>query len=160
MCYKVFYLTLKSDIMHPTKTITLNLLPIRRVIQCRFLLNAPGGSAGSGERSRSESRRPQDVQNLLRETVQRGAQAKAHTTPPLCPICQQKLSRLSADHPRTFDTRFVPIAQNTERECASLLFRRLPVGRPSVRGNGWGTEQHKSGPLRELLEIRGTAFTT
>src|ERR1700722_1631143 len=48
----------------------------------------------------------QDVQNLLREAVQRGAQAKADNPPPWCPVCEQKLSRLSAGHPRTFDTRF------------------------------------------------------
>ena len=57
----------------------------------------------------------QDVQSLLREAVQRGAQAKADNTPPLCPVCQQKLSRLSADHPRTFDTRFGAITVNRTR---------------------------------------------
>lgn len=56
----------------------------------------------------------QDVQNLLRETVQRGAQAKADGTPPFCPVCQQKLRRLSADHPRTFDTRFGAIRPNSK----------------------------------------------
>src|SRR5262245_57787397 len=50
-----------------------------------------------------EKQAAQDVQELLRQTVERGAQAKADATPPECPVCGQKLSRLSEDHPRTFD---------------------------------------------------------
>src|SRR5476651_1385927 len=41
-----------------------------------------------------------DVQELLRAALERGAQAKADATPPLCPVCRQELTRLSADHPR------------------------------------------------------------
>ncbi len=35
-----------------------------------------------------------DVKELLRSALERGAQAKADGTPPLCPVCQQKLTRL------------------------------------------------------------------
>jgi len=70
----------------------------------------------------------QDVQNLLREAVQRGAQAKADHTPPLCPVCQQKLSRLSADHPRTFDTHFGAITVNRTRGyCKRCRKWRVPA---------------------------------
>jgi hypothetical protein len=70
----------------------------------------------------------QDVQSLLREAVQRGAQAKADNTPPLCPVCQQKLSRLSADHPRTFDTRFGAITVNRTRGyCKRCRKWRVPA---------------------------------
>src|SRR5512138_3180359 len=47
----------------------------------------------------------QDVQELLRQSVQRGAQAKADATPPVCPVCGHKLSRLSVGQARTFDSR-------------------------------------------------------
>lgn len=70
----------------------------------------------------------QDVQNLLREAVQRGAQAKADGTPPVCPVCQQKLSRLSADHPRTFDTRFGAITvKRTRGYCKRCRKWRVPA---------------------------------
>lgn len=46
-----------------------------------------------------------DVKELLRAALERGAQAKADGASPLCPVCQQKLTRLSAGHPRTFQTR-------------------------------------------------------
>src|ERR1700683_2845390 len=47
-----------------------------------------------------------DVKELLRAALERGAQAKADGAPPLCPVCQQKLTRLSVGHPRTFQTRY------------------------------------------------------
>lgn len=65
---------------------------------------------------------------MLREAVQRGAQAKADNTPPLCPVCQQKLSRLSADHPRTFDTRFGAITvKRTRGYCKRCRKWRVPA---------------------------------
>lgn len=47
-----------------------------------------------------------DLQELLRQTIERGAQAKADATPPRCPLCGQPLSRVSPGHGRTFQTRF------------------------------------------------------
>ena len=70
----------------------------------------------------------QDVQSLLREATQRGAQAKADATPPRCPVCQQKLTRLSADHPRTFETRFGSITvQRTRGYCKRCRKWRVPA---------------------------------
>ncbi|MFP5248211.1 MAG: hypothetical protein ACLGP3_00110 [Acidobacteriota bacterium] len=45
------------------------------------------------------------AQQLVREALARGAQAKADATPPVCPHCRQPLTRLSADHARSFTTR-------------------------------------------------------
>lgn len=47
-----------------------------------------------------------DVQELLRQTLERGAQAKADATPPLCPVCAKELSRMSERHARSFESRF------------------------------------------------------
>src|SRR3972149_8043811 len=65
-----------------------------------------------------EAQAAHDVQELLRQCVERGAQAKADATPPLCPVCGQPLSRLSQGHSRTFDTRFGSITvQRTRGYC-------------------------------------------
>lgn len=70
----------------------------------------------------------QDVQALLRQTIQRGAQAKADATPPICPVCGQTLSRLSADHARTFDTRFGSITvKRTRGYCKRCHQWRVPA---------------------------------
>jgi hypothetical protein len=75
-----------------------------------------------------EGQAAQDVHNLLREATQRGAQAKADATPPLCPVCQQKLTRLSADHPRTFETRFGAITvKRTRGYCKRCRKWRVPA---------------------------------
>src|SRR5439155_24098218 len=57
----------------------------------------------------------QDVQELLRQALERGAQAKADATPPLCPVCQQKLNRLSAGHSRSFESRYGTITVQRPR---------------------------------------------
>ncbi len=38
-----------------------------------------------------EAQAMQDVQELLRQAIERGAQAKADATPPVCPVCGQPL---------------------------------------------------------------------
>ncbi len=69
-----------------------------------------------------------DVQELLRQAVERGAQAKADATPPVCPVCGQKLSRLSEDHSRTFDARFGPITvKRTRGYCKRCRKWRVPA---------------------------------
>jgi hypothetical protein len=69
-----------------------------------------------------------DVQELLRQSVERGAQAKADATPPLCPVCGHKLSRLSPEHPRTFDTRFGSITvKRTRGYCKRCRKWRVPA---------------------------------
>lgn len=75
-----------------------------------------------------EKQAAQDVQELLRQTVERGAQAKADATPPECPVCGQKLSRLSEGHQRTFDSRFGPIAlKRTRGYCKRCRKWRVPA---------------------------------
>ncbi len=70
----------------------------------------------------------QDVRELLRQTIERGAQAKADATPPVCPVCGQTLSRLSADHPRTFESRFGSITvKRTRGYCKRCHKWRVPA---------------------------------
>jgi hypothetical protein len=69
-----------------------------------------------------------DVQGLLRAAMERGAQAKADVTPPLCPVCQQKLTRLSADQPRTFESRYGSITvKRTRGYCKRCRKWRVPA---------------------------------
>ena len=70
----------------------------------------------------------QDVQPLLREATPRAAQAKADATPPFCPVCGHKLARLSAEHARTFDTRFGAITvQRARGYCKRCGKWRVPA---------------------------------
>jgi transposase len=69
-----------------------------------------------------------DVQELLRQAVQRGAQAKADATPPTCPICGQPLSRLSSGHARTFQSRHGDITvTRTRGYCKRCRKWRTPA---------------------------------
>lgn len=69
-----------------------------------------------------------DVQELLRQALERGAQAKADATPPLCPVCQQKLTRLSAGHPRSFESRHGTITvKRTRGYCKRCRKWRVPA---------------------------------
>jgi hypothetical protein len=69
-----------------------------------------------------------DVQALLRETLRRAAQAKAAATPPHCPVCGQPLTRSSAGHSRTFQTRFGEITlQRTRGYCKRCRKWRTPA---------------------------------
>jgi hypothetical protein len=75
-----------------------------------------------------ERQAAQDVQELLRTATERGAQAKAAAAPPLCPVCQQKLTRLAADQPRTFESRYGPITiQRTRGYCKRCRKWRVPA---------------------------------
>jgi hypothetical protein len=69
-----------------------------------------------------------DVQELLRQALQRGAQAKADATPSRCPVCGQPLSRVSAGHVRTFLTRYGAITvQRTRGYCKRCHKWRVPA---------------------------------
>lgn len=69
-----------------------------------------------------------DVQELLRQSVERGAQAKADGTPPRCPVCGQPLSRVSQGHSRTFETRFGSITvQRSRGYCKRCRKWRVPA---------------------------------
>lgn len=84
--------------------------------------------AGDQNLGHLEDRAARNVQSLLREATQRGAQAKADATPPRCPVCQKELTRLSADHSRTFDTRFGSITiRRTRGYCNRCRKWRTPA---------------------------------
>lgn len=69
-----------------------------------------------------------DVQELLRQAIQRGAQAKADATPPACPVCGQPLTRLSSGHERTFQSRSGPLTvQRTRGYCKRCRKWRTPA---------------------------------
>jgi hypothetical protein len=69
-----------------------------------------------------------DVQELLRQTIQRGAQAKAEATPPVCPVCGHSLTRLSSGHERTFLSRYGSITvQRTRGYCKRCRKWRTPA---------------------------------
>jgi hypothetical protein len=75
-----------------------------------------------------EAQAVQDVQELLCHTIERGAQAKADATPPVCPVCGQPLSRLSGNHPRTFQSRFGAITvRRTRGYCKRCRKWRVPA---------------------------------
>lgn len=52
---------------------------------------------------------------VFRQMLEKAAQQKADAAPPLCPKCQNKLSRLSAGHPTTIQTRFGSIRVERSR---------------------------------------------
>ena len=69
-----------------------------------------------------------DVQKLLREAVERGAQAKADATPPTCPVCGHKFTRCSSGHARTFECRYGAITVERMRGyCKRCRKWRPPV---------------------------------
>ncbi|MCI0746839.1 MAG: hypothetical protein L0Y58_15665 [Verrucomicrobia subdivision 3 bacterium] len=53
---------------------------------------------------------------------ERAAQKKADATPPVCPVCQQPLSRLTQDHPRSFKCRFGAITLRRSRGYCKWRF--------------------------------------
>lgn len=75
-----------------------------------------------------EAQAAHDAQQLLRATVERGAQAKADVTPPLCPVCGKKLTRLSPGHARTFTSRFGAVTIcRTRGYCKACRKWRIPA---------------------------------
>lgn len=69
-----------------------------------------------------------DVQELLRQAVERGAQAKADATPPTCPVCGHQLTRCSSGHARTFECRYGAITvARTRGYCKRCRKWRTPA---------------------------------
>jgi hypothetical protein len=65
---------------------------------------------------------------LLRQATEKAAQQKADAAPPICPVCQQPLTRLSADHGRTFESKFGPITVRRVRGyCRRCRKWRFPA---------------------------------
>lgn len=103
------------------------------------------------------------TQELQRRVVEAGAQAKADATPPCCPVCGQKLTRLSHGHPRTFRGRFGPVTlRRTRGYCRRCKKWRFPAdavlgledsagASPTVQG--WAALLASQMPVREAATV-------
>ncbi|HRG54657.1 MAG TPA: hypothetical protein PLG56_01345, partial [Lacunisphaera sp.] len=75
-----------------------------------------------------ESQLAAETQELLRQAAELGAQKKADATPPRCPHCQRALTRRSAEHARTFTTRFGEVTVRRIRGyCPKCRKWRMPA---------------------------------
>src|SRR5262245_3687225 len=57
----------------------------------------------------------QESRELLRAAAEKAAQKKADLTPPVCPVCQKPLSRVTHDHRRRFECKFGTITIGRSR---------------------------------------------
>jgi hypothetical protein len=65
---------------------------------------------------------------LLRVATEQAAQRKAEVTPPVCPVCQKPLSRVSQGHQRSFECRFGTITVGRSRGyCRRCRKWRFPA---------------------------------
>lgn len=56
-----------------------------------------------------------ESRELLRAAAEKAAQKKAGVTPTVCPVCRQRLSRVSGDHRRSFECKFGTITIGRSR---------------------------------------------
>jgi hypothetical protein len=67
-------------------------------------------------------------QEVLRQMLQKAAQQKADMAPPLCPYCQNKLSRVSSGHWTTIQSRFGAVrVQRVRGYCKRCRRWRFPA---------------------------------
>jgi hypothetical protein len=68
----------------------------------------------------------QKTKELERAVLEEASQKKADLTPPVCPICKSKLSRVTQGHERTYETRFGEVrigrARGWCRKCKRWRF--------------------------------------
>jgi hypothetical protein len=70
----------------------------------------------------------QQSRELLRVAAEKAAQQKAAVTPPVCPVCHQRLSRVTGDHRRSFECRFGTITIERSRGyCKRCRKWRFPA---------------------------------
>jgi hypothetical protein len=70
----------------------------------------------------------QQSKELLRQATEKAARAKADQAPPVCPVCQSALSRVSHDHQRRFECRFGTITLRRSRGyCRKCRKWRFPA---------------------------------
>jgi hypothetical protein len=70
----------------------------------------------------------QQSRELLRAAAEKAAQKKADATPPLCPVCQTPLSRVSGGHRRSFECKFGAIRiDRTRGYCKRCRKWRFPA---------------------------------
>lgn len=85
-------------------------------------------AAGDQNLGHLEAEVLRQTQELQRRAVEAGAQARADATPPCCPVCRQKLTRLTHGHARTFRTRFGPVTlRRTRGYCRRCQKWRFPA---------------------------------
>jgi hypothetical protein len=84
-----------------------------------------GGDQNLGDMELEIERQSREFQ---RAATEKAAQAKADVTPPVCPVCQKPLSRVSAGHERTFEGRFGDIRIERQRGyCKRCKKWRFPA---------------------------------
>ncbi|SRR5713101_811959 len=109
----------------------LNTLPVvaaRLAVELEETIARFVDSAGDENLGHLEVQVQQQAQELLRQATEKAAQQKADQTPPLCPVCQHQLTRLSHDHARTFETRFGPVTvRRTRGYCRRCRKWRFPA---------------------------------
>ena len=68
----------------------------------------------------------QKTRELQRAVLEEASQKKADLTPPVCPICKNKLSRVAEGYARSYETRFGPVtirrARGWCRKCKRWWF--------------------------------------
>jgi hypothetical protein len=70
----------------------------------------------------------QQTQGLERRLLEEASQKKADQSPPLCPVCANKLNRLSHGHERTYQTRFGSVTIRRSRGwCQRCKAWRFPA---------------------------------
>jgi len=70
----------------------------------------------------------QQSRELLRLAAEKAAQKKADLTPPVCPVCQKPLSRVTTDHQRSFECKFGTITIGRSRGyCKRCRKWRFPA---------------------------------
>src|SRR5438067_50439 len=70
----------------------------------------------------------QQTRGLERKVLEEAAQKKADHSPPICPICGSKLTRLTQGHERTYQTRFGPVTIRRSRGwCRRCRQWRFPA---------------------------------
>jgi hypothetical protein len=70
----------------------------------------------------------QQTQGLERRLLEEASQKKADQSPPLCPVCGNKLNRLSHGHERTYQTRFGSVTIRRSRGwCQRCKAWRFPA---------------------------------
>ncbi len=70
----------------------------------------------------------QQTQGLERKLLEEASQKKADQSPPVCPVCGNKLSRVSHGHERTFQSRFGPVTIRRSRGwCKRCKTWRFPA---------------------------------
>lgn len=87
-------------------------------------------SAGEQNLGDLEMQIERESRELMRMAAERGAQTKADSTPPFCPECGKPLSRMTHDHPRSFECKFGSLTIKRSRGyCKRCRKWRFPADR-------------------------------